>query len=242
MATFKRGEVSIYYEEFGAGFPLLLFAPGGMRSSIEFWPKSPFDPTVEFASDFRVIAMDQRNAGKSVAPISAQDGWHTYTEDHLALLDHLGIDKCHVMGGCIGGSYDLSIMKAAPDRITSAVLQQPIGSSPKNGELFLQMFDGWAKALKAARPEIDEKAFAPFRDRMYGGDFVFAVTRDFVKSCPIPMLILCGNDDYHPLETSTEIAKLAPNAQIIMNWKTPDVVRDTVKRVSEFLRSNTPAK
>ncbi|HUA32445.1 MAG TPA: alpha/beta hydrolase [Candidatus Binataceae bacterium] len=242
MPTFKRNDVSLYYEEFGSGFPILLFAPGGMRSSIDFWHKSPFDPTVEFASDFRVIAMDQRNAGKSIAPISANDGWHTYTEDHLALLDHLGIDQCHVMGGCIGGSYDLSIMKAAPARIASAVLQQPIGLSPNNRELFFQMFDGWGKALKDARPEIDAAAFKPFRDRMYGGDFVFCVTRDFVKSCKIPMLVLCGNDDYHPLETSTDIAKLAPNAEIIMNWKAPNDVRDTVARVREFLRANTPAK
>ncbi len=242
MPIFKRSDVSICYEEFGTGFPLLLFAPGGMRSSIDFWHQSPFDPTVEFASDFRVIAMDQRNAGKSVAPISASDGWHTYTEDHLALLDHLGIDRCHIMGGCIGGSYNLSIMKAAPARIMSAVLQQPIGLSLRNRELFFQMFDGWAKALKDARPEIDAAAFAPFRQRMYGADFVFSVTRDFVKGCPIPMLVLCGNDDYHPIETSTEIAELAPNAQVIMNWKTPDLVRGTVSRVREFLRANTPAR
>ncbi len=91
MATFKRGDITLYFEEFGSGYPILLFAPGGMRSSIEFWHQSPFDPTVELAKDFRVIAMDQRNAGQSRAPISASDGWETYAEDHVALLDHLGI-------------------------------------------------------------------------------------------------------------------------------------------------------
>ena len=242
MPTFKRNNISIYYEEFGSGFPLLLFAPGGMRSSIEFWRQSPFDPIVEFASDFRVIAMDQRNAGKSVAPITASDGWHSYTGDHLALLDYLRIDKCHIMGGCIGGPYDLSLMQAAPNRIASAVLQQPIGLSPANRGLFFQMFDTWAQALREARPDLDAAAFEPFRERMYGGDFVFSVTREFVKSCRIPMLVLCGNDDYHPTEISTEIARLAPNAQIIMNWRTPDVVRDAVARVREFLRANTPSK
>ena len=132
MPTFERNGVSLYYEESGSGFPILLFAPGGMRSSIEFWAKSPFDPTKEFAEDFRVIAMDQRNAGKSRAPLSASDGWHTYSADHIALLDHLKIDKCHVMGGCIGGSYCLGAIQAAPNRISAAVLQQPIGLSPKN--------------------------------------------------------------------------------------------------------------
>lgn len=243
MPTFKRGDVSIHFEEFGSGYPVLLFAPGGMRSGIEFWHKSPFDPTVELAKDFRVIAMDQRNAGESRAPISASDGWDTYTSDHVALLDHLGIGSCHTMGGCIGGPYCLGLIKAIPDRVSAAVLQQTIGLSPKNRELFFQMFDGWAKALKQERPEIDEKAFAPFRDRMYGKtDFVFNVTRDFVRTMKTPLLVLLGNDDYHPSETSEEIAKLAPNAEIIRKWKEPEAVPGTVERVREFLKAHQPKR
>ena len=136
MAMFEHGSVRLHYEIEGDGFAVLLIAPGGMRSSIEFWSKSPFDPTKEFASDFRVIAMDQRNAGKSSAPISAADGWETYTADHLALLDHLGIKQCHVVGGCIGSSYCLGLIKAAPERVSAAVLQNPIGLSPQNREMF----------------------------------------------------------------------------------------------------------
>ena len=241
MATFKRGDVSLYFEEFGSGYSILLFAPGGMRSSIEFWHQSPFDPTVEFANDFRVIAMDQRNAGQSRAPISASDGWETYTSDHVALLDHLGIKSTHCMGGCIGGSYSLGLIKAIPDRVSAAVLQQPIGLSPKNRELFLQMFDGWAEALKKKRPELDAAAFGPFRDRMYGQtDFVFNVTPEFVKTVKTPMLVLRGNDDYHPSETSDEIATIAPQAEIIHDWKTKDTVARTVERVRNFLKAHTP--
>src|SRR5260370_17528959 len=102
MPTFERDKGSLYYEEFGRGYPLLLFAPGGMRSAIDFWHKSPFDPTQEFASDFRMIAMDQRNASaRSRGPVGAADGWPTYTADHLALLAHLKIDPCHLMRACI---------------------------------------------------------------------------------------------------------------------------------------------
>ena len=117
MPTFDRGDVHLYYEETGEGFPLLLFAPGGMRSSIRFWEGSPFDPRVELGGDFRVVAMDQRNAGRSSAPVTAADGWHAYTADHLALLDHLGIERCHALGGCIGSSYCLGLAAAAPERI-----------------------------------------------------------------------------------------------------------------------------
>jgi len=59
--------------------------------------------------------MDQRNAGgQSRAPITAQDGWHTYAGDHIALLDHLRIDRCHLYGQCIGGSFIMSLLKAQP--------------------------------------------------------------------------------------------------------------------------------
>jgi pimeloyl-ACP methyl ester carboxylesterase len=105
MSFYEKGEIKIYYEESGQGYPLLLIAPGGMRSNIDFWSKSAYSPIVEFANDFRIIAMDQRNAGKSTAPITAQDGWESYTQDQLGLLDHLGIEKAHIMGGCIGSSY-----------------------------------------------------------------------------------------------------------------------------------------
>jgi pimeloyl-ACP methyl ester carboxylesterase len=242
MPTFKRDDVSIYYEEYGAGYPLLLFAPGGMRSSIEFWAKSPFDPTKELAANFRVIAMDQRNAGKSSGPISANDGWDTYTGDHIALLDHLGIKQSHLMGGCIGSSYCLGMIKAAPQRVSAAILQNPIGLSPHNREMFFAMFDGWAQALMPQHPKLDDAGLREFRDRMYGTDFVFNVSRDFVRSCKTPMMILCGSDDYHPTETSKEIASLAPNSQLVEHWKTADVIGSTVKRVREFLVAHTPKK
>src|SRR5215467_9292639 len=239
MPTFKQGETSIYYEEYGSGYPILLFAPGGMRSSIEFWAHSPFDPTKELAANFRVIAMDQRNAGKSSAPITAADGWHSYAGDHVALLDHLGIRQCHLMGGCIGSSYCLGVINAAPERVSAAVLQNPIGLSARNRAMFFQMFDTWADAFKTKRG-LDGAALQQFRDRMYGGDFVFNVSRDFVRSCKTPMLILCGSDDYHPTETSKEIASLAPNSQLVENWKTLEVIAATVKRVREFLIAHTP--
>lgn len=234
MPIFERGEISLYYEEFGAGYPILLFAPGGMRSSIEFWHKSPFDPTVEFANDFRVIAMDQRNAGRSHAPVSADDGWETYAADHLALLDHLKIDRCHLMGGCIGSSYCLGVIKAAPKRVSAAVLQNPIGLH-ENRAAFYEMFDGWAKELRRARPNLAETAFASFRERMYGGDFVFSVDREFVRNCATPLMVLAGDDLYHPAPISREIGALAPHVETIEQWKTPDVVAAAVARTRAFL-------
>ena len=170
----------------------------------------------------------------------ADDGWQVYTADHLALLDHLGIERCHVLGGCIGGSYCLGLMCAAPDRVAAAVLQQPIGRSGENQQAFYQMFDGWAADLGRGRPEVTEDIWRSFRSHMYDGDFVFNVSPDFVRGCQIPMLVLLGNDLYHPSETSLEIARLAPNAELVERWKEPEVVADAVQQVRGFLRRHTP--
>ena len=238
MPIFERAGTSLYYEEFGSGYPLLLFAPGGMRSGIEFWHKSPFDPTRQLAANFRVIAMDQRNAGRSHGPVSADDGWHTYAGDHLALLDHLGIERCHTMGGCIGSTYCLNLIAAARERVSAAVLQNPIGLH-ENREAFREMFNGWAKELQHQDASLTDAALVSFREHMYGGDFVFGVTRDFVRSCTTPLLILAGDDLYHPAPISREIATLAPKADLIEHWKTPTTVTAALTRVREFLSANS---
>ncbi len=162
MPSFERDEIVIHYLERGEGFPVLLFAPGGMRSASRYWQASPWNPVVELESRFRVLAMDQRNAGKSTAPVRADDGWHAYTSDHVALLDHLEIEQCHLIGGCIGGPFCLGLMQAAPDRIASAVLQQPIGLH-ENRQAFYDMFDSWALDIAAAHPEATDETWSAFR-------------------------------------------------------------------------------
>ena len=136
MPVFKRPDAEIHYEVHGSGFPLLLFAPGGLSSQLEYWRQSPsnpgapppwMNPMADLAGQFTVIGMDQRNAGNSRGRVTETHGWHTYAGDHLALMDHLGHRRFHVMGGCIGGTYCLTLCELAPERVTAAVLQNPIG-------------------------------------------------------------------------------------------------------------------
>ena len=251
MAVLERDGAQIHYEVFGEGYPLMLFAPGGMHSVAQLWREFPgrperplpwFDPTSRLSGDFQVIAMDQRNAGASTAAVSAADGWDTYSADHLALLDHLGLDRTHVMGGCIGSSYCLSLCRAAPDRVSAAVLQNPIGLSADNGEQFLSMFDGWADELRSSRDDLTTEALGGFRHNMFDGDFVFSVERDFVRECPVPLLVLAGNDDFHPQPVAEEIATLAPRAEMVLEWSGPERYEATLARVREFLLANTPGR
>jgi pimeloyl-ACP methyl ester carboxylesterase len=240
MATFTRDETSIYYEEHGSGYPVLLFAPGGMRSSISYWAHAPFHPIRELAGQFRIIAIDQRNAGQSRSPVNASDGWHSYASDHAALLDHLGVECCHVLGGCIGGSFGLRLIAAAPARVTAAVLQQPIGLAGANRDAFHSLFDGWAEQLVQSRSDVSPQALAGLKSNLFGGDFVFSVSRDEVRRCPVPLLVLRGDDVYHPLETSEEIVRLAPRAELVSIWKKGDDVARAVARIRDFFAANTP--
>jgi pimeloyl-ACP methyl ester carboxylesterase len=234
MPSFEHEGATIHYEETGSGPALLTLAPGGMRSAADLWANAPFDPRAEFSGSCRVISMDQRNAGASTGPIEADHGWHTYTADQLALLDHLGIDECRVIGMCIGGPFCLGLMQAAPERITGAVLLQSIGVADNEG-LFHQMFDGWMNDVRPQRPEIPGDAWSGLRSNLFDGDFVFSVSREFVRECTTPMLVMRGDDPYHPAAISEELAELAPNAELVREWKEGAARDAAIERIRDFL-------
>ncbi|MBV8492543.1 MAG: alpha/beta hydrolase, partial [Alphaproteobacteria bacterium] len=164
MPSFEHHGATIHYEEHGQGFPILTFAPAGLRSTIAVWgqPMAPINPTTEWAQDYRVIAMDQRNAGgRSRAPITANDGWDDYTADHIALLDHLRIDRCHLYGQCIGGSFILNLINKQPERVVAAVLAQPIGRVGAMAPGRPARFNMWAESLQD-HPEASEPVLDAF--------------------------------------------------------------------------------
>jgi hypothetical protein len=114
------------------------------------------------------------------------------------------------------------------------VLQQSIGFDGSNRPLMYDMFDSWKEGLKRDMPDVTDAEWATFRGNMYDGDFDFNVGRDFVATCQVPMLVLMGNDAYHPMQTSREIAEIAPKATLIEDWKSePD---NTARSVIAFLQ------
>jgi pimeloyl-ACP methyl ester carboxylesterase len=241
MPWFGRSETTIYYEDHGHGFPLLLLAPGGMNSTVEMWERAAIDPLARFGADFRLIAMDQRNAGRSTGPLDVADPWGSFVGDQLALLDHLGVGSFHAMGCCIGGSYILRLIQQAPARVVAAVLEQPIGIVAGNAHLFDAMWRAWGARLADERPDVDPETIEQFGTRMWDGDFVVSVSEDFVRSCATPMLVLPGVDDHHPTATGREIAALAPRGEVFEPWKdTPEHREQAVEAIRQFLRSHTP--
>jgi pimeloyl-ACP methyl ester carboxylesterase len=243
MPVFTRPDAEIYYEVHGSGFPLLLFAPGGLKSQLQYWRFSPanpgapapwMDPMVALAGRFSVVGMDQRNAGNSRGAVTETHGWHTYASDHLALMDHLGFRRFAVMGGCIGGSYCLTLCEMAPERVTAAVLQNPIGLH-ENRDTWADAVNGFVKTVTERDPSVTEDTIRKFGHNMFGGDFVFSVSRDFVRRCSVPLYLQPGTDKPHPAQTSAEIEKLAPNLEVQKDWRGPTFLDDSIRRVTAFL-------
>ena len=140
----------IHYETFGAGPAVLLIAPGGVNSEVGMWPRGAIDPIAELASEFTLIGMDQRHAGRSwnAPPHFSYDlAW----QDQLAVLDDAGVERAQVWGGCIGVGYLLRLIQEAPERITGAVGQDPVGLDHTNSPAtFHRMF---ASTLRLAREQ-----------------------------------------------------------------------------------------
>jgi len=248
MPFYERGDVRIHYEEAGTGFPLLLIPGGGLNSTISFvTEKGPFDAFEAFKGEYRCIAADLRNAngGQSSGPLEIDRPWDAYTDDHLGLMDHLGIETFLVMGFCIGGPFIWNLLRRAPNRVVAAVLAQPSGFRPEMPDLFYQNnITGWGQPLSERRPDMTMTMVDAFLNRMYRSnpDFVFTVTRDFVRGCQTPILVLPDDVPAHPYAVAMESARLAPNAQVsLYPWKEPkDLIPLTVRHVRTFLRAHRP--
>jgi pimeloyl-ACP methyl ester carboxylesterase len=248
MPFYERGDVRIHYEEAGSGFPLLLIPGGGLNSAIGFFTDgAPFNAISEFRNEYRCLTMDLRNAngGQSSGPVDMERPWDAYADDQLGLMDHLGIEKFMVMGFCIGGPFIWNLLRRAPGRVAAAVLAQPSGSRPEMPDLFYNNnMAGWGPALCARRPDVTMAIVDAFLNRMYRSnpDFVFTVTRDFVRGCRTPVLILPDDVPAHPYAVAMESARLAPNAQVsLYPWKEPkDLIPLALRHVHTFLKAHQP--
>jgi pimeloyl-ACP methyl ester carboxylesterase len=244
---YERGSVRIRYDEAGSGFPLLLIAGGGLNSVMAGLKTSPFDPIEEFKGEYRCIFADLRNAnpGQSSGPLETDRPWDSFADDHLGLMDHLGIDKFMVLGFCIGGPLIWNLLKRAPDRVVAAVPAQPVGFRPEMPTLLYDnSMSGWGPELVKRRPEITMEMVDKFLTKLYRtNDFVLTVTRDFVRNCQTPVLILPDDVPAHPYAVAMECAMLAPKAEVsIFPWKEPkERIPLAVRQIRSFLRAHRTA-
>lgn len=248
MPFYTRGDVRICYEEAGSGFPLLLIAGGGLNSNMSFYTSgAPFNAFDVLQDEYHCVAMDLRNAngGQSWGPLEIDRPWDAYADDQLGLMSHLGFDEFMVLGFCIGGPFIWNLLRLAPKRVVAGVLAQPSGFRPELPNLFYDNnIKAWAPALLERHPELSVSDAEAFLNRMYrtDADFVFTVTRDFVRSCETPVLVLPDDVPAHPYAVAMETVQLAPRAEVShYPWKdTPEHIDQAVALIRAFLRAHRP--
>ena len=247
MPFYEKDSTRIYYEEVGSGFPLLIIPGGGLNSTVAGLQTHPFNPLETYRDDFRCIAADLRNAppGQSTGPLDIERTWDAFTDDHIGLMDHLGIDKFGVIGFCIAGPMILNLLSRAGDRVVAAALMQPSGYRPELPDLFYQNnIAGWGPPLCEKRSDITMDMVHDFLMSMYNNraDFVFTVSREFVSGLQTPILIAPDDVPAHPYERAMEVANLAPNSEVtIYPWKdTQEHTDEVVAHARRFLKAHAP--
>jgi len=138
----------IAYDVAGDGPALLAIAPGGIASCAARWAAHALDLDA-LSRDFRVVAMDQRFAGRSRAPLSAFS-WETAMEDQLAVLDAVGCASATVVGAGYGCADVLNMAYHAPARLAAGVLLEPLrASEPGDIERCFETFNETMRVARA---------------------------------------------------------------------------------------------
>lgn len=130
MPSTELDGIRTRYEVAGSGPPLLMFSPGGFNATLENWRTHGIYRTTNILAHLRerftCITFDRRESGESGGRVE-RVGWLDYARQGLGLLDHLGVDRAHLMGGCVGCSVAARFAVSFPDRTAKVVLFSPAG-------------------------------------------------------------------------------------------------------------------
>ena len=130
MATALIDGINTHYDVIGSGPPLLMFSPGGFDATIGKWRTQGIYATIKpldhLPARFTCIVFDRRESGESGGRVE-HITWAHYVAQGKGLLDHLNIERAHVMGACMGCSPAVAFGVAHPDATLSMVLYWPVG-------------------------------------------------------------------------------------------------------------------
>jgi len=240
MPTVRVGDINIYYEDHGRGEPILLIA--GWGTDLSCWQFQ----IPEFSAKYRVIAFDNRGAGRTDAPDKPYS-MRMMADDAVALLDALGIGKAHILGMSMGGSIAQEIAIGYPERIRGLILAAAT-AAPGECPLLMHALAAWTAAMKEGvdpktmariqlpyvvtgrffeQPEmvalfVDTMAANPCQPKAYACQRQTEAsagqdTRARLKQIAAPTLVLVGREDIMlPVGQSEELAVLIPGAKLIV--------------------------
>jgi pimeloyl-ACP methyl ester carboxylesterase len=150
-------------------------------------------------------------------------------------------------GYCIGGCFAGKLLQRAPRRVVAAVFCQTVGHRPEDPDVMdRHSRQNWLADFRVRRPEVSTETIDKYLHSLFRvqPDFLYSVPRDFIRSCPTPILVLPDDTASHPLPTSIDVAALAPNAEITaFPWREPpDLKARTIDRVRTFLKAHAPMR
>lgn len=132
MSTAVIDGIETYYEVLGDGPPLLMFSPGGFDATIDKWRTQGIYATIKLLDHlprhYTCIVFDRRETGRSGGRVE-RITWQHYVRQGTGLLAHLGIERAHVMGACMGVCAASAFAVAHPEVVRSLVLYFPVGGA-----------------------------------------------------------------------------------------------------------------
>jgi pimeloyl-ACP methyl ester carboxylesterase len=262
---FDSNGVWLHYQDRGSGTPVILLHGFGLNARTG-WELRGVPRTL--LDDFRVIALDQRGHGRSGKPHDPAAYGEEMAHDVARLMDHLRLEKAHVVGFSMGAFVTLKFASLYPERLITAAVCGA-GYEAVDGEnlgalkamqaavLERRDFRPLAKFLEPGRQDPprwkaagmnlylraanDELALAA----VLGGFPRLAAPPDAVRAIDIPMISIIGSDD--PFLPGVEVLHaLAPNHELIVvpgkNHMNTMISRAFKQGLLDFLRRHTPGK
>jgi pimeloyl-ACP methyl ester carboxylesterase len=132
MPTTVIDGISTRYEVVGSGPPILMFSPAGFDATLDKWATQGVYAKARLldhlSQQYSCVIFDRREAGQSGGRVE-RIGWRHYVAQGRGLLDHLGIERAHLLGGCMGCCPVAAFGVAHPERVLSMVLYWPVGGA-----------------------------------------------------------------------------------------------------------------
>lgn len=186
MASALIDGIHTHYEVIGSGPALLMFSPGGFDATLEKWSTlgiyAKTQPLAALSRHYRCIVFDRRETGRSGGRVE-RVSWAHYVAQGRGLLDHLGIARAHLMGGCMGCSPVLAFGVMHPERVQSMLLYWPVGGAKYriNGhQRFAQHLAFVQQHGLAAVAELVASEGKPFNADPRGGPWASVLRHDAV--------------------------------------------------------------
>lgn len=231
MPVFSTGGLSLHYETSGASEPLLLLH--GLGSSGLDWGEQ----VPAFSSHYQVITPDLAGFGRS-DKLTQPHSIAEYAGDMFALLDHLGIDRCHVFGYSLGGAVAFQMGVDVPQRVRSLLVLNSLPSfvldtAAKLGEYYVRLLIVRVFGMKPLARLVTKRLLPQEEHRVIAGQMAERYARNDRKSyvealkavvgwsvvdrlaaLTMPVLMISADQDYTPVEEKRKYLEHMPNARL----------------------------